>query len=86
MVPIVEFPPAIPFTCQLLTPLFCESLDTVGVNCWILPTLIEADVGAIPTLTAAVTVMVAGDVFVLSAIDVAVSVTCAGFGTDEGAA
>jgi len=50
MVPRVEFPPVIPFTCQMMAVslLFC----TVAVKARVLPTRTVALVGEIVTLTA----------------------------------
>ena len=68
-----------------VTPLFCASLVTVAVKfCgWLVCTL--AEVGPTLTATGAVTVMVAAELLVLSATEVAVSVTVAGVGTAAGA-
>jgi len=68
-----------------VTPLLCASLVTVAVKfCgWLVCTL--ATVGATLTATGGVTVIVAAELLVLSATEVAVSVTVAGLGTVEGA-
>ena len=68
-----------------VTPLFCVSFVTVAVKFWVLLTLTVAAVGARATATAAVTVMDAFDVFVVSPTDVAFRVTAAGLGTLAGA-
>ena len=58
---------------------------TVAAKFCVLLTLIVADVGATLTPTAAVTVMAAVEVFVVSATEVAFNVTAAGLGTLAGA-
>jgi hypothetical protein len=58
---------------------------TVAVKFCVLLTLIVADVGETLTPTAAVTVVAAVEVFVVSATEVAFSVTAAGLGTLVGA-
>ena len=63
-----------------VTPLFCASLETVGVNCCVAETATDAEVGATLTATGGVTVIVVEEFFVLSATDVAVSVTVFGVG------
>ena len=84
MVPTVELPPATPLTLQV-TPRFCESLETVALNCWVVETLSDAEEGDTETLMGAVTVMVAVAFLEESAMEVAVRVTVAGAGTLEGA-
>jgi hypothetical protein len=82
-IPTVELPPVIPFTCQV-TAVFVALL-TVAVNCCVFPVCTLAVSGATLTLTAAVTVIPALDVLVVSAIEVAFSVTVAGVGMLAGA-
>ncbi|HLK05299.1 MAG TPA: hypothetical protein VKT53_12735 [Candidatus Acidoferrum sp.] len=67
-----------------VTPLLCASFVTVAVKLCVLLTFTLAVVGATVTPTGAVTVIPAGELFVGSAIDVAVSVTNAGLGTLAG--
>ena len=83
-VPTAVLPPATPFTLQL-TPRFCESFCTVAVNCWVREAFTAAEAGETDTLIGAVTVMIAVLLLVSSLIDVAVSVTAAGFGIVDGA-
>jgi len=73
-----------PFSAHI-TPLFCESFVTVAVKFCVLPALTVADVGETLTPTGAVTVIAAVELFVVSATDVAFSVTAAGLGTLAGA-
>ena len=70
-----------------VTPWFELSLATVAENGWLCPVCTDEVAGDRVTLTgvAAVTVIVAVAVFVVSATDVAVKVTDAGFGTLAGA-
>ena len=79
-----------------LTPLFCASFCTVAVMLCVWPVCTDADagftfiamgagVGAPGVAAELVTVIVAAEVFVLSATDVAVAVTAAGEGTFAGA-
>lgn len=63
-----------------VTPLFCASLETVGVNCFVAETATDAEVGATLTETGGVSVMVVEEILVLSATDVAVNVTVFGVG------
>ena len=67
------------------TPLLLGSFVTVAVNCWVAFTLTLAVVGATETAIAGETVTVAAADFVASAADTAVTVTCAGVGTADGA-
>jgi hypothetical protein len=60
-------------------------LVTVAVNCCVLPAITCAVVGLIDIATPARMVTVAEDDFEESASEVAVTVTCAGLGTVEGA-
>jgi hypothetical protein len=69
-----------------LTPLFCVSFVTVAVKVFGWLTGMLAVSGATNTETGAVTVMVETEVFVPSAMEVALSVTVAGAGTLAGAA
>ena len=84
IVPTLVFPPTTPFTLHV-TPRFCESFCTVAVNCCVVETFNEAELGETDTLMGAVTVIVADAFFEVSAIEVAVSVTVAGLGTLDGA-
>jgi hypothetical protein len=71
-----------------VTPLFCESFCNVAVKPAVVETCTESDPGLTETEIgsgAAVTVIVADADFVLSATEVAFSVTVAGVGTDAGA-
>jgi len=85
MNPVVWPPPAMPSTCQMTAVLGAPFTD--AVNCCVPKFVTVAALGA--TLTEVdiqdVTVTVAGDDFVESACEVAVTVTCAGFGTVAGA-
>jgi hypothetical protein len=63
-----------------VTPLFCASLETVGVNCCVAETATDAEIGATLTETGRVSVMVVEELFVLSASDVAINVTALGVG------
>lgn len=78
----------VPDSAQL-TPLFCESFCSVAMKfCVPMPACTLAERGAIATLIGdggAVIVMVAGADLVLSAADVAVSMTVAGEGKVAGA-
>jgi hypothetical protein len=84
MVPTVELPPDTPLTLQV-TPLLCESLEIVAVNCCVSETFTVADVGETETPIGAVMMIVADALFVASATDVAFRVTVAGLGTLAGA-
>lgn len=79
MVPHVDPEQPLPLTLQV-TAVF-EVLATVAVNCFVLPANKDALVGAIVIATGNATVTTADADFVLSALDVAVTVTAAGFGT-----
>ena len=71
-----------------LTPLLAESLVSVAVKFWVpMPacTLAEPGASEMEMAGAAVTVMVAASDLVPSAMEVAVTVTVAGFGTVAGA-
>ena len=70
-----------------VTPLFCESFCTVAVKVCDWPVCTDALVGDTPTLMAgaAVIVIAAAALFVVSATDVAVMVTVAGLGAAAGA-
>ena len=68
-----------------LTPLFCESLETVAVKFFVAFTFMEAEAGKTATVMAGVIVMAAPAVFVGSAMEVAVSVTVFGEGAFGGA-
>lgn len=80
-------PQLVPKSTQV-TPFFCGSFCTVAVKFWLAPVGTVADVGdTITTIApgAGVTVIVAAADLVLSATDVAVSVTTGGDGTLAGA-
>ena len=85
IVPVVVFPPVTLFTCQVTAVL--EDPVTVAVNCCVAVVCTEADVGDTETLTAtaAVTVTVAEADLVVSACEIAFTVTVAGLGTVAGA-
>ncbi len=68
-----------------VTPLFWASLLTVAVKFWGWLVCTLAIAGATLTATGGVTVMVATELLVVSATEVAVSMTVAGLGTVEGA-
>ncbi len=85
MVPVVALPPGVPSTSQL-TPPFAGSLVTVAVNGCGCDSVTDPRTGLNTTVsTPCVTVIVAGAVFVTSAIDLTVRVTVAGTGTVAGA-
>ena len=67
------------------TPLFLGSFVTVAVNCCVAFTLTLALDGETVTPIGGATVTVAAANFVVSATEVAVTVTCAGVGTADGA-
>src|SRR4029077_18021137 len=85
MNPVVWPPPAMPSTCQVTAVLGAPF--TNAVNCCVPKFATVAALGT--TLTEVdipdVTITVAGEDFVESACEVAVTVTCAGFGTVAGA-
>jgi len=85
MNPVVWPPPAMPSTCQVTAVLGAPF--TNAVNCCVPKFATVAALGT--TLTEVdipdVTVTVAGEDFVESACEVAVTITCAGFGTVAGA-
>lgn len=60
-------------------------LTTVAINCCCFPVITCAVVGATVTITGGRTVTVAEADFEVSALEVAVTVTCAGDGTEDGA-
>ncbi|PYU51271.1 MAG: hypothetical protein DMG48_10525 [Acidobacteria bacterium] len=68
-----------------LTPLLFGSFVTVAVNCCIAFTLTFAVVGEMETAMGGKTVTVAVADFVMSATEIAETVTCAGIGTADGA-
>ena len=68
-----------------LTPLLLGSFVTVAVNCCIAFTLTFAVVGEMETAMGGKTVTVAVADFVVSATEIAETVTCAGIGTTDGA-
>ena len=67
------------------TPLLLGSFVTVAVNCCVAFALTLAVAGETETATGIVTVTVAAADFVVSAAEIAVTVTCAGLGTADGA-
>ena len=83
-VPTAVLPPATPFTLHL-APRFCESFCTVVVNCWVRETFTEPEAGETDTVIGAAMEMVAEALLVVSATEVAVTVTVAGLGWFEGA-
>ena len=83
-VPTAVLPPATPFTLHL-TPRFCESFCTVAVNCWVREAFTAAEAGETDTVIGAAMEMVAEALLVVSATEVAVTVTVAGLGWFEGA-
>jgi hypothetical protein len=85
IVPLVALPPATPFTCQV-TPLFCESFETVAVNCCVCPVFTLAVAGVTLTeMASAVNIIVALAVFAVLACAIAVIVTVELLGITEGA-
>ncbi len=68
-----------------LTPLLLGSFVTVAVNCWLAVTVTFAVVGETETAIGGVTVAVAVADFVVSATEIAETVTCTGLGTADGA-
>jgi len=68
-----------------LTPLLPASFVTVAVNCWVPVTGTLAVAGETETAMGGVMVIVAAADFVVSATETAVTVTCAGVGTADGA-
>ena len=68
-----------------VTPLFCESFETVTVKFFVAFTFTVAEGGTTLTLMAGVTVIAAVAVLLPSAIEVAVSVTAFGEGALAGA-
>ena len=62
-----------------------EVFATVAENCWVFPANTETLSGEMVTDTGNETVTVADADFVVSAFEVAVTVTCAGLGTEAGA-
>ena len=78
-------PPVTPFTCQVTAAL--ELPVTVAVNCWVRKSETDAVAGSTETCTAELdtTVTVAEPDLVVSAWEVAVTVTFAGLGTVAGA-
>lgn len=85
IVPVAAAPPVTPFTCQI-TAVFVVFV-TVATNCCVNPTCTAGDLGLIATLMAAgaVTVTVAAPAFVVSACEIAVTVTVPPVGTFAGA-
>jgi len=81
-VPTVEFPPVTLFTCHVTAVL--ELFVTVAMNCLVRPTCTLAVFGLIVTETGRTTVTVAVSDFVLSAAEIALTVT-APAGTTAGA-
>jgi hypothetical protein len=81
MAPTVELPPATPFTCHV-TRVFVEKA-TVAVNCCVAAACTEAVVGL--TAMGKATTTLAVPVWVESAAEIAVIVTVALAGTEDGA-
>ena len=68
-----------------LTPLLLASFITAAVNCWVVFAVTLAVAGETETAMGTVTVTVAAADFVVSAAEIAVTVTCAWLGTADGA-
>ncbi len=83
IVPCVESPPVTPFTCHV-TEVFAAFV-TVAVNCCVRPVTTVAVFGLTATETAGVIVTVAVSNFVLSATEIAFTVTGFVPGTAAGA-
>lgn len=85
IVPVRVLPPLVPFTCQVKAVLAWPLM--VAENCCVLKTSTETAAGDTTTtpVDPLVTVTVAEPLFVVFALDVAVTVTCGGVGTVEGA-
>src|SRR6266404_1028382 len=84
MVPVVLLPPVLPSTCHV-TPALFGSLKTVAVNCWVWEAVIEPRFGLTATASEpCTTVIVAVLDLEVSATEVAVRVTVAGFGMATG--
>jgi hypothetical protein len=83
IVPKVEFPPAAPFTSQVIVaPAWAHRLAINTCDC---PSATVAVVGEIALLAAQLIITLALADFVPSATLVAVTVTFAGFGAEDGA-
>jgi hypothetical protein len=83
IVPVVAFPPVTLFTCQV-TAVF-DAFITVAVNCVVVDVTTVAVFGLTVTVTAGVIVTVAVSDFVLSATEMAFTVTGFDAGTVVGA-
>ena len=84
MVPTVEFPAVMPFTCQVTEVLLL--LSTVAVNFCVLPAAKEAEGGEIVTLTGeTVRVTLADADLVVSALEIAFTVITRSLETLAGA-
>jgi hypothetical protein len=83
MVPQAEPEHPSPVTVQV-TPLSAGSLTTVAVKSWVASTTTVAEVGDTETLIATIVTVADADLL-LSATEVAVTVTVAGVGTAAGA-
>jgi len=77
--------PAHPLPVTLHVTAVLEEFETLAVNCLVLPTNTDAVVGEMETETGKEIVTIADADFEVSAFEVAVTVTCAGLGTDAGA-
>jgi hypothetical protein len=83
IIPTVALPPAIPLTLQFTAML--EEPVTAAANVCVIPICTLAIAGVTVTVTGTTTVTCADADFVLSAVDVALTVTVAGDGTLPGA-
>lgn len=83
IIPTMALPPATPLTLQFTIVL--EEPATVAVNAWVMATCTLAVAGVTDTVTGAAIVTCADADFVLSAAEVALTVTVAGDGTVVGA-
>jgi len=83
IVPTVAFPPLTPLTCHV-TAVFAV-FPTVAVNCCVSEVTTVAVLGLTATVTGGVTVTVAVSDFVLSACEIALTVTGFDDGTEVGA-
>lgn len=83
MVPSVELPPVVPFTCQVTAVLLIPV--TMEVNCCVAPASTFTELGEMPIEVFAVMVTEAEADTEVSACETAVTVTVAGLGTVAGA-
>ena len=77
--------PVQPLPLMLHVTAVFVALDTVAVNCWVVPVTTLTFAGETDTAIGAITVTEAVPDFVGSATEVAVTNTCAGAGTLDGA-